>query len=409
MHDAVLSTEDVAARFRWARRRGHPAWLWPDIEVATWQCALTAMEGSTRALLTGARVATLAGDPRAIGLAGYTSGVGPLLGYWHAQHQLACSPMIGAELARQFDHNQRRTDRMVNIAAVLVTALAADGIAAVVLKGAHTAGTYFPHPATRPVSDIDLLIDPVVARNAERVLGQLGFVETSRAARESSWRLAGAPEAPRTLTFVHADDPWTIDLHVSLDIALGAGAPVARFDRAAPFAGSARWPVAPVAHALEQPLLALHIAAHAGSGLHNLTLLRLVELHLVLRRDTARGMLDWQAFIDTGARIGALGFAWPTLQLCERLVPGTIPGAVLDRCAAATPPAVRRIVDRLTPATAQRLHGGSLAQHFMWTRGARGWLDKLAGDLLPATGSARQTLAIYERRAWQMLRGHFSR
>jgi hypothetical protein len=78
---------------------------------------------------------------------------------------------------------------------------------------------------------------------------------------------------------------------------------------------------------------------------------------------------------------------------------------VLGRCAAAAPARVARFVGTLTPATAQRVDRSSLAEHFMWTAGWRGTMRQLAADLAPATRSWRATWSIYERRAWQMLRG----
>jgi hypothetical protein len=162
------------------------------------------------------------------------------------------------------------------------------------------------------------------------------------------------------------------------------------------------------ARVLDQPLLLLHLAAHAGSGLHNLTLLRLVELQLVIRADLASGRLDWDGVLDLGARTGALGYAWPALKLCEDLAPGVAPSAVLEQCAASAPAAVRRRLADLTPATAQRIDRNSVAEHFMWAEGWRGRLRQVASDLLPAAGTPRQFWSIYEARAWRLVRGRFS-
>ena len=160
---------------------------------------------------------------------------------------------------------------------------------------------------------------------------------------------------------------------------------------------------------LDQPLLLLHLAVHASSGFQNLTLLRLVEIALVIDQDTASGLLTWDGFLAMGERTRSLGFAYPALRLCEMLTPERMPPHVLERCRREAPAGVMRIVDRLTPASAQRIDRTSVTEHFMW---ARGWTDvmrQIALDLAPAAGSWSKTWSIYETRAWRVLRGSFSR
>src|SRR5262249_47417546 len=121
----------------------------------------------------------------------------------------------------------------------------------------------------------------------------------------------------------------------------------------------------------------------AGAGWQNLTLLRQVELVLVIRHDQAVGRLSWEAFLDVGARTGALGYAYPALRLANKLAPGTVPGVVLERCGSHAPRAVRRVLERLTPATAQRIDRASVGEHFMWAEGWRARLRLLGSDILP--------------------------
>jgi hypothetical protein len=399
VRDELLSDADLKRRFAWARRQGRPDWLWPDVPIPMWRAALESIAGAVQRLL-GDEPASLEGDPEAIGLAGYTSGLGPILGRWIRDGHLDCAPKLAAVLQRHLDHNRIRTTRMAAAAAELVGALAGRGVEAVLLKGAHTGPSYFPEPGVRPASDIDLLIRPSDVGAAEEALGASGLVLKSRRRWESAWRPAWGPEGPRSLSYVHADDPWTVDLHWSLNIALGPGSPVAELDRADPMASRAG--------VLDQPLLLLHLAAHAGSGWQNLTLLRLLELVLVIRRDASDGRLDWGAFLELGRRTGALGYAYPALRLAEKLAPGTAPEMVVEVCAANAPLAVRRAVDALTPATAQRIDRASLAEHFMWTPDWRGRLRQLASDLVPDVGSWSAFLGIYEERAWRLVRGRVS-
>lgn len=405
-HD--LSKEEVARRFRWAKQQGRPAWLWPDISLEAWREAMGQTEAVVRSALSD-RAGFLDGDPAAIGLAGYISGMGPLLGWWRETGRIQASPALAPILDLHLRHSRLRAARMEAAAIDVVEALARRGLEVVVLKGAHTAGTYFPDAGVRPASDVDLLVGVDQAATAEAVLRAEGLVEAGRGLRESSWRPADGPTFPRTLNLVHADDPWSIDLHASLDIFVSAGAPLARLDLADPMASRRRWTPHPHARTLDQPLLLLHLAAHAGSGLQNLTLLRLVELHLVIRRDQAEGALSWNAFLALGERAGLLGFCYPALRLCEDLSPGTVPAFVLEACGRRAPASVSRVVRRLTPSTAQRIDRNSLDEHFMW---AEGWTDRLrqlAGDLAPAAGSWSKLWSIYERRAWRLLRGTISR
>ena len=402
-----LTPDEVRRRFEWALRQGDPAWLWPEVTVEEWREACDRIADAANAVLTGEE-AVLDANPLALGIAAYTSGTGPLLGWWIEQGQLRARSEIAALLRTHLAHNRIRSERMIAATRTIVGSLAVGGIEVAVLKGMHTGAVYFPDPATRPASDIDLLVSPADSANAEEALRANGFAIAGRGSGDSSWRPAGGPVEPRSLSLVHSDDPWSVDLHWSLDVQPSAGARVAKFDRAAPLESKACWPANERARVLEQPLLTLYLAAHASEGLQNLTLVRLVELVLVIRSDVERGSLDWDALLDTGARIDALGLAWPALALTEQLVPGTVPGAVLQRLEASSPPAVRRVVSALTPTTAQRIGGFSIAEHFMWSRGITGRLQQFAADAVPSV-SPFEFARIYGRRIRQLLSGRVSR
>ena len=57
----------------------------------------------------------------------------------------------------------------------VLDAFAADGINAIVLKGAALAHVLYPVAGLRPMSDVDLLVDRRLARRAQRLLVELGF------------------------------------------------------------------------------------------------------------------------------------------------------------------------------------------------------------------------------------------
>jgi hypothetical protein len=162
---------------------------------------------------------------------------------------------------------------------------------------------------------------------------------------------------------------------------------------------------------LGEPALALHLATHASEGLHGLTLVRLVELALVMRGDTAAGALRWEELLDAAEEAGALRFAFPAMELCERLLPGTVPGAVLERFERAATPAMRRVLARLSPATAQRLERLSLEERMMWagTTGERARRVAHAIWPAPAGRSVAELGRIYRRRVWGVVRGRVGR
>jgi Uncharacterised nucleotidyltransferase len=406
--DPEISAEEARRRFIWARRQGRPAWLWPDVPIETWRSALGGIEGAISAMLAGEPSVSLEGEPQSIGLAGYTSGMGPLLGLWLEQGRLQTGSAIAAILARHLTHNRLRAGRMTEAAVEIIGRLSDRGLQALVLKGAHTGWSYFPEAGARPASDIDLLVAASDAAEAEAVMESCALSFKGRSQWESCWSAPVASGEPRSLTYVHAEDPWSIDLHNSLNITAGHGARLAAFDLADPMASRGRWSVDPRAGVLDQPLLLLHLATHAGAGWQNLTLLRQVELVQVIRKDLAAGRLSWAAFLDVGAKIGAIGYAYPTLRLVEKLAPATVPKEVLDVCAARAPWAVRRALEQLTPATAQRIDRNSLGEHFMWAVGWRGRMRLLAGDLMPADRSWPEFRKIYEERAWRLIRGRVS-
>jgi hypothetical protein len=392
-------------RKAWALRQGNPLWLWPEVAPRDWRAAMVEVERICTALLAGNRADALSGDPAAVALAGYTSGMGPMLGWWLEQGLLSASCVaIESALERQFHANGARMAMLLGSAREVAQLLTGKCIGVTVLKGMHTAWGYFPRAACRPMSDIDILIAPADAAAAEAVLEAAGYQQVARTRFESTWRLGGVAVDPLTTVSLEADDPWTLDLHVSLDVTGPPGSSRARLSELDPAAGREAWDLLPGAVRLAQPALLLHLAAHAGSGFHNLTLVRLVEIVLVARADRAGGTLDWDEFAELGRATGSLAFAYPALELARRLSPAAIPQALVERCAAEAPPAVRRLVAGMRPATAHGIDRPSLREHFAWTRGPGGWLRRLAADLVPEPGSLRRSAAIHAGRARGLLR-----
>lgn len=404
-----ISPEEYRRRAAWAQAQGKPQWLWPDISVEHLESARATIVGVLGDVLArGTSETILEGDPETISLAAYTAGIGPLLGWWIAQGRINASAQIAAVLELHLRHNILRMETMRDRTIEILRSLAHLGIAATVLKGMHTAFSYFPDPATRPASDIDLLVAPEDARSADRHFRDSGFMVRHRSAYETSWGVSDIPSQPSSLLLTHANDPLTVDLHRSLDSRPYPALPAARLDMVARASRPAPWPVDPVGRVLPQPALLLHLAVHAGYAMQSLTPLRMAEIALVIRRDTAPGILRWDAFLDAARQAKALGIILPALYFTERLVPGTVPENVLDAAAAAAPTAVRRHLLQFTPATVQAIDRTSLSERFMWSEGWPALCRRVAYGVLPST-SPRFLGQYYRRWATLFLTRRWSR
>jgi hypothetical protein len=403
---ADLEPGEFARRQAEARQRGTPAWLWPEVSPGAWFEALADIRQAISRVLAGEPARLASGNVRAMSVACYTAGVGPLLGSWQKSRKLSAEPEIARLLKLHLEQAKAREKRVRAEAKGIVSALTARGIPVIILKGGDSAYRYFEVPEVRPASDFDLLVPFDWSRAAEGVLADHGLACLARGARETSWADPGQSREPRSLWLVHGDDPWSIDLHNSLDFAASPGAARVRLDRAEPFATAENWAVGPPARVLSQPLLLLHLAVHASGGLHSLTMLRMVEIVLVIRRDVASGQLSWDEFLTAGAQAEALGAAYPALKMSEMLAPGTVSVEVLAACAHAALRRVRKIVDQLEPSIAHRVERASVAEHFMWVAGAGGWLRQLWSDVLPNPRSLRR---VYGARLYRLLRGQIRR
>jgi hypothetical protein len=399
---ADLEPDEVQARFAWAKRRGLPKWLWPDIHPKLWRAALSDLAKALDHILSNQPGDILLdGDPRILSLAAYTSGTGPLLGHFVEGGKLRATSAVSAMLAFHLMHNRGRME-MLRKEAITATRLLADkDIHAIVAKGMHTAFAYFPEPGCRPVSDIDLIVRPDELERAEEIFRSHGYRGTvmSQVPYQCDWAPAGVPASPRSLLHVHACDPWSIDLQTTLDRHL-KGLAVVPLDRSASNRQLATWPVSGNARVVKQPLLLTLLAAHASQHLINLSLLRLVELALVVRADEASGELDWDALMLLLNAIGPR-YVYPAFFACERLLPGTIAPAVLRACEADAPAGLRRLLARRAVSNLQPLDHHSFAERYMWISGWRSRLRRIASELNP--GSVNRTpmkaIAVYLNRA----------
>ncbi len=404
-----LTSEAVRERFRSARRQGNPLWLWPETTIEGWQAALAQIARATRLILSRTEpCARLEGPVDDIGTAAFTSGMGPLLGYWAGQGLLDVEPPVRSLLRLHYAHNCRRMESLARHAAMAVEALASAGVGVTVLKGMHTAYSYFPEPGTRPASDIDLLIEPADHPIAADTLARLGYVPGAVSCGEQAWRMSGSPTEPRSLSLTHQDNPWNIDLHTSLDRRYSPGASMIRLDRAVGERIRQPWPLTEKGTVFPPGELALHLAVHAGMQFVSLTMVRLTELVLVIESVKEDRTRFWDEFLNLAERTGEASSAYPALYFANCLVEGSVPQEVLQGLDRQLPAAVRRVAHRFTPATCQRMRRYSLEERFMWARTFRGWTRELAWGLFPHA-KLGELLQIYASRFWILVRGPITR
>lgn len=104
-----------------------------------------------------------------------THGLGPLL-YFHLKAAgVTLPPEIKRELAGLYMRHHHANRVRAQVAAEILAAFQAEGISALALKGFALAHLLYPEPALRPMSDIDLLVKPAQARQAQEILAELGF------------------------------------------------------------------------------------------------------------------------------------------------------------------------------------------------------------------------------------------
>ena len=368
----MLSQAEVDARLARYAVTADGRDLWPEVPVPAFRAAQAEVGRVTAAALASASGPEPLRLPRgvdahAMGVAANASGMGALLGWWCETGRLTAEPPVGALLAHHLDHGRRRA-RILRAGLERVIAEFADhGVETLVLKAGHTAYRYFPEPGTRPATDVDLLVGPGDAARAADTLRHLGFtlVETSVVPERSHWRPPSAGPV-RSIEMTHADDPWAVDLHISLDRSLLPGVAI-RFGAVVPSAGDVWHGFIRPVRVLPQPLLLEYLAAHASSHFYSMPLVRLVELVLVARADFGDRTELWRAFGDLVRRAGTDRFVFPSLDLAERLAPGTVDPGVRAGIAAATPARLRRRVRRLDPGSAQRLHPYPQGERFIWS------------------------------------------
>jgi len=380
--DRRVAAQKIAAY----ERTLNPQDLWPGVTEPAFASALRDLVRVTSLRLTDPALHAVLEEQSpevetALGPAAFASGLGPLLGYWVESGDIETPPRVADLLRHQLAHGRRRAARLRAQLERIVRLFADAGITPVILKGMHTGWAFFPDPGTRPATDIDVLIPADQADDAGRVLVAAGFTRVGAVRERSTWSPPG-DDTPASVDLTHADNPWTLDLHLTLDRRLSVRGPMVRFDLDTE-TDLQPWTVGSVVvRVLAPPLLASFLAVHATNHFPYVSTLRLVDLVLMFRHPENAGVLCEAV----GARLGRAGlerYAYPALKLAADLGPGTIDCRLLESLHASTPPRVRNIVGRMTPATSLQLYHRSFEGRFLWVESRWGRLMALATWLWP--------------------------
>lgn len=397
-----LPPDEAARRFRWARSRGLPRWLWPDLPVPLWRAATADLLRAAAEVL-GGRPAALDAEGRigaeALGIAAFLAGTGPLLGHWIERGALRADEPASALLALHLAHGRARAERLDRVLDDALAVLAAAGVQCIVAKGMHTARTLFPEPAARPMTDIDLVVPPAQVDAAEGALAAAGYLrqpgEYQRRPYHADWRPPGADGAIRSLSLMHRDNPLVLNLRDGFDrfTAVGRvrlGWPAA--EETAPMPG-----VRTPARVLAGPFLVAQLAAHASEQRENLLPIRTVELVLAFRAGVDAAALS--AFLH-GRRMGH--HVYPAIALAERLAPGTVDGELLRFLEDAAGPRLRRTVAALDPAYLQQPDRPVAGGRALVVRGPADAARAALRWVLPFSSPARLA-SVYRARLGRLL------
>jgi hypothetical protein len=379
--------DEVSRRLAQYRRTKDPASLWPGLAERERVDASRELERVARAVLAGEARIPL--DPKgrhspyALGVAGHTSGIGPLIGRW-IEHEVVSAARETAEIfAEHLINGRSRAARMEREVLPAIDALLARDITPVALKGFHTARVYFDEPGVRPMSDVDLLIPPSAVDDAEAALQDAGFRPESAALRPYKRDWIGPGVDPRVFSVERSDarSKWGLELHASLDRLYHPGA-TARLDAERSCFEAFDVASRPI-RVLAPPLLVVYLACHCSQELDSIRLMRVVELATVIRAERLAGRLDWRDVSALLARTGAAEYTYPALALVADLAPGTVDANLLDATRSAATPAARHTVERLAPGGGSLDDRGVLRQ-LMWTRGFVSVLQRFLRTFWPA-------------------------
>ena len=379
------------------KAKGIPRALWPDVGQAAIERAHDGIWKATVERLAGeAPTIELGQDSqRPLSIAATISGMGPLLGYWQESGEIACDPFTSQLLLAHLDHARRRAFKMETALTDILTICRDRSIKPIVMKGTFTARRYFPESGTRPQADIDLLIRPEDLDGMREALRSIDFRQIGEPSfGAETWEPPGSPSTVHSVEMEHAENPWSVDLHTTIDRPYFRGR-WSHFGNVV-FAVTERWMVRQrPALVFGQPLLLAHLAYHASRDINRVRLVRLVELVLVMRQDRR---LDWDACLKLLDESGVKRLVYPAFALADRMAPGCVQASFLHALAETATQRIRRATDRLYQHPLRAYFKRRPSERLMWADGPFETLMCWSDILWPMGRSLPDQLRMLKRR-----------
>ena len=295
-------------------------------------------------------------------------------------------------LENQRAHTTFRHGRIEGLLCLIDHGVREVGIGAVALKGAalHALGVY--RAGDRPMAAIDLLVRPVDARRAVRMLERLGYTEAS-----ASWK-------ERVFTPIDHQDAAGLGEHAGNDIKVELHERICErlpwrltdiseiIHPAEPLPGCHGYP--------SRASLMSHLVLHAA-GCMTFQALRLLHLHDLARLSTTMTRDDWEQFLESRHDVGEIWWGFPPLEMTSRYFPSTIPAGVLAAVAADCPYWLQRASRRRSLCDVSLSHLWVDAfPGIGWSRSVGELLEYAASRLRPSAAQLAQREHQQSTEAW---------
>ena len=203
----------------------------------------------------------------------------------------------------------------------------AEGIDAILLKGAHLAEAYYPHPALRPFDDVDLLIRPARAKQVRSLLEERGYRLLEETDSAQKFFLLKAQKQGGFLLELHTGLQTPHRKNPSFNIRISDF-----WNESVPFLY--RGVPARVLTATRNLFyLAAHLCHHGFARL-----IWLYDLHLVMSK--SEGGINWEELVGDARRSRSAALVYYPLKFARELLGSPVPENVR---AALSPPLYKKL------------------------------------------------------------------
>lgn len=280
-------------------------------------------------------------------------GLAPLLHWRLEPSSLNPPPLTLAKLGVTRQAHAKRNAAIAEQLAEILAACAGQNIPVMVLKGAVLAPLAYPHPALRPMNDIDLLFQPDDVLRVGALLEGLGYRGKYKDARQgpgitkhlATYRRDNANGATPN-PYLSAAADRTVEPHVSLEeswFGLKVDITPGVWQRAVAITLHGQ-----PASRLSASDMLLHLAVHAtfhvimGASVF----VQLYDIGRVIQ--SWPDELDWNQILDLTGQAGAQPFAYAALYWAKTLYQAPVPAGPLQQLKAACPPDLIHYIHGLT-------------------------------------------------------------